>query len=397
MKIKDIKVRKVFDSRGQETVQFEILGQDGRISLSQVPAGKSTGEREVKVLPVETAYKVVKSLRPKMIDRDFHSIRHFDDALLELDGTPDKKKIGGNVALGASIAVTRAFASESKREVWQEVRDEFFPKVSQKKLPMLFSNLINGGAHAKNGLDIQEYMAVAVPKKNITDSVSDLIALYKKLGEVLRKKNPKGVLPIGDEGGYAVGFKNNLEPLVVLSSILSDTSKTSFKLALDVAASSFFNGKEYSFDGKNISSAQLSKHYLSFAKRFSKLISIEDPFSENDFSSFAALKKLLPKHWVVGDDLTTTNPESIAVAGDNGFANGVIIKPNQIGSVSSAADAIQVAFNKKMGVIVSHRSGEVEDNFIIHLARAANADALKIGAPCHERIYKFDEAVRIYE
>lgn len=208
---------------------------------------------------------------------------------------------------------------------------------------------------------------------------------------MLKKKSGKPV-PLGDEGGYAGTFKDNFEPLAVLGKMIEKKKARNFELALDVAASNFSAGKAYKFGGKKMDAAELGKIYANYAKKADRLMSIEDPFSENDEDGWKAFKR---STWVIGDDLTTTNPGEIELHAQ--VISGVIVKPNQIGTVSESCAAIRTA--KKLGLktIVSHRSGETGDVFILHLAKAAGADGVKIGAPARERIIKFNEFIRLYD
>lgn len=396
--IKNIRIREVFDSRGSSTVEAELETQAGSFRAT-VPAGKSTGSREVVAFPFSAAKKAAAVLGKVLEGKSFSSVREFDGALLAADGTEKKTKLGGNVMLAASIAFARARAAERGVSLWLSLRREFFPKTGDLiRQPSIFSNFVNGGAHAKSGLDIQEYMVVVRPGGNYAEDVRLLTELYRDLGAMLAKKS-KGVLPVGDESGYAVSFKNNFEPVQVLSKLIA-ARKLGKKcsVALDAAATEFSRGKgKYRFDGKVLSSEELARVYASWFKKEKSLCSIEDPFSENDREGFRMLKSMLGEKWVVGDDLTTTDPESIRSAASAGEISAVIIKPNQIGTVSEACDAIAEARAKNVRVIISHRSGETEDQFIISLARASAADGVKIGAPARERMGKFNELIRLYE
>ncbi|MEK7463334.1 MAG: hypothetical protein AAB621_03175 [Patescibacteria group bacterium] len=267
------------------------------------------------------------------------------------------------------------------------------------KKPLIFSNLINGGAHAGNNLDIQEYMVVVDSKdQSYTASIKILIEFYKKLGELLKTKYKLEKIIIGDEGGYAINFESNFEPIKIMEELLgSEELKKSFSLALDVAASNFYKEGKYNFGGNEISSEKLNQILLDYLVHSNLLMSVEDPFDEEDFNGFKEFNVKCPDKWVVGDDLTVTNPELIEKFVREKLISGVIIKPNQIGTVSESCQAIRVAQENGLKTIVSHRSGETEDVFIIHLAKAGNVDAVKIGAPVSERILKFDELIKLYD
>ena len=400
MKIKDIAVREIFDSRGNPTVEVELITKNGKHRAS-VPAGKSRGKNEAFVLaPAAVIRRALPVARRALRGKSFLSLSAFDWALRKLDGTKKKSRLGGNFMLGLSVAAARALAAERGEEAWRTLRREFFPGVGQKKTaPMIFSNLVNGGAHASNGLDVQEYMAVVRPERGMNEAIKKLIGLYEVLGKTL-KKGP-GVLPIGDEAGYATHFANNFAPIALLGKLIRKQKLSgNFRLALDVAATSFRHGAGYRFDGKTVSADKLGSIYHGWLKREPFVLSIEDPFAETDLAGFRNFSG--PKNaekctaLVVGDDLTTTNPKFIEKYGKEGLVTGVIIKPNQIGTVSEACAAIAAARRHKMFVIISHRSGETEDAFLVELARAANADAVKIGAPARERMVKFNELVRLY-
>lgn len=397
MLIKDIKIEKIFDSRGNPTVEASIFNESGAEFKGAVPSGKSLGSREAHVADFSDAKSAVdETIKPHCVENNFSTIREFDDYLIKLDGTANKKKLGGNVILALSIAFTRALASEQQKLAWQAVREEFFFNIEGGTLPMIFSNLINGGAHADSNLDIQEYMVVANPVGSISEIVERVSGLYKKLGEYLKKEYKLEHLVFGDEAGYVLDLKSNFEPIQILENLIkSEKFEKEFSIGLDVAASNFYKDDHYKWEGKNISAEQLEDIYFDYFKKSKLLYSIEDPFEENDSESFRKLKSEADGKLIVGDDLTTTNPERIAECID--AINGVIIKPNQIGSVSEACDAILKARKSGMKVIISHRSGETDDNFIIHLAKASDADGVKIGAPARERMSKYNELISLYE
>lgn len=344
----------------------------------------------------EAKNAVEEIIKPHCVENNFSTIRELDDYLIKLDGTTNKKKLGGNVILALSIAFTRALASEQQKLAWQVVREEFFFDIQGSTLPMIFSNLINGGAHADSNLDIQEYMVIANPIGSISEVVERVSGLYKKLGEYLKKEYKLEHLNLGDEAGYVLDLKSNFEPIQILENLInSEKFEKEFSIGLDVAASNFYKDDRYKWEGKDITPEQLEDVYFDYFKKSKMLYSIEDPFEENDSESFRKLKSEAAGKLIVGDDLTTTNPEKIAECAD--AINGVIIKPNQIGSVSEACDAILKARKSGMKVIISHRSGETDDNFIIHLAKASDADGVKIGAPARERMSKYNELISLYE
>src|SRR3989344_3702533 len=394
MRLESIAVREIFDSRGSSTI--EITGRDRRF-WAEVPSGKSSGSNEAAVAGFAHAVRSVQTVVKRLEKRNFDSIQSLDNALLELDGTKKKSKLGGNVTLAVSAAFARALAAEREQEVWQTLRSEFFPKSVSGKPPLIFSNLINGGAHTDNNLNIQEYMVVVKPGGSVEKSVKTLIRFYGELAEFLKKAKKTRLISLGDEGGYSLNFKNNFEPISILEKLIGRYRlENQFFIALDAAATGFYMSGKYHFGNRRLTARELVSEYARYFKKSKPLFSIEDPFAENDVSGFALLREKLPRAWIVGDDLTVTSPSLIGRAAREKAINAVIIKPNQIGTVSEACEAMLVAKKHNMKTIVSHRSGETADNFIVHLAKAGNADAVKIGAPVRERISKFNELIRIF-
>lgn len=397
MKIKKLILREVFDSRGEPTLEVALVDAFRNSARAQIPSGKSRGKNEAAVLSFKEAKKATQAVQKKISGKNFNSVSELDRFLIDLDSTRNKHRLGGNLMLGTSIAFLRLSAQRKKQEVWETLKQEFFRNIKTGKNPLIFSNLINGGAHAKNNLAIQEYLVVVKTAKSLNESVKKLIKLYGKLGGFLEKQRKLKNLPIGDEGGYSLDFKNNFQPIEILEKLI-EASKldNEFLLAMDAAASQFYKKGEYQFEGKRNSSGVLGRIYANYFQKSKLLFSIEDPFAENDVGGFQFLKGKLKYAWVVGDDLTATNPALIKKFGKERAIGGVIIKPNQIGTVSETCEAIKIAQKNHLKIIISHRSGETEDNFIIHLARASGADGLKIGAPARERISKFNELLRIY-
>lgn len=398
MHIKDIFLARIFDSRGEPTLEVSVADDGGRVFFASVPSGKSRGSHEATVFPYDDAKSALEEVKGHVIGRSYPSIAAFDNALIALDGTESKSKLGGNLILGLSVAFARAHAAASRTVLWGALRDEFFPGVAEKWKPLVFSNLINGGLHARNNLQIQEYMVVMkTGHGSFTETVPKLIDLYHSLGDFLAKEKRTPMPPIGDEGGYAMNFTGNFEPIAILEEHLREAKMDSFcTIGLDAAATDFSANGAYLFEGKKLQTDELVRVYEDYFKRAKSLCTIEDPFAETDEKGFAALMKGLGDKWVVGDDLTTTHPKLIERYAAQKCIKGVIIKPNQIGTVSEACAAIAAAKRAGVKTIVSHRSGETEDAFIIHLAKAAAADAVKIGAPARERMVKFNELLRVY-
>ncbi len=399
MIFEDIKIHEIFDSRGEPTIEVEVLDEKLNSFSAKIPSGKSRGKKEAVVLSFLEAKKVVDLvLKKELVHKKFNSIKDLDNFLIRLDGTDNKKNLGGNLMLGISLAFARGIAHKENKELWQVLKEEFWSGLISDKKPLIFSNLINGGAHAGNNLDIQEYMIVVDSKdQDYAASIKILINFYKELGKLLQSKYKLEKLIIGDEGGYAINFENNYEPINVLENmIVSGGFKDIFSLALDVAASNFYKDGNYNFGGNKISSTKLNQTLFDYLLKSKLLMSIEDPCDEDDLVGFKEFNSKCPDKWVVGDDLTVTSPELIEKYARQGLISGVIIKPNQIGTVSESCQAIRVAQENGLKTIVSHRSGETDDVFIIHLAKAGNVDAVKIGAPVRERIVKFDELIKLY-
>lgn len=397
MRIKDLNLKEIFDSRGEPTIEVGVSNLKGNWFFAQIPSGLSRGKKEAAVLSPEKAANVLEKIKKEIISKDFKSIAALDKKIISLDGTEKKTRLGGNLMLGISIAFACALAAEKNKEVWQILRNDFFANLKNSNRPLIFSNLINGGLHAKNNLNIQEYMVIAKPAKSYAEIIKKIIKIYALTGDYLKKiKNVKN-LPIGDEEGYAVDLENNYEPIKILERMIVKLGfQKEFKIGLDTAASSFYKNGKYNFGGKKINSGGLLKIYLEYLKNSKFLVLIEDPFAETDTEGF---KKFQKKNaaLIVGDDLTVTNPPLIKKFSNEKAIGGVIIKPNQIGTITETCEAIKIAKKNKLKTIISHRSGETKDNFIIHLAKASNANGVKIGAPLNERIFKFDELIRIFD
>ena len=394
MKILGLTVRSEFDSRGEETIAVSVVDGDQNAHEAFVPAGKSRGSGEACVFSLTDAKRSAAALQQSLTGKSFQSVQEFDSLLLGVDGTQDKSILGGNVMLGLSTAVARAIAAAQKRELWELLRNEFFPHV-QAVRPKVYANFINGGAHADNGLAIQEYHIVGSPMTSYEDLTIELVRFYRALGITLATQ--PGPVPIGDESGYATQFSDSLRPLNVLTQLLAEAGNERFTLAIDAAASGFFHDGVYEVDGDKLSTTALAELYGRFLIAAPLLQSIEDPFAEHDADGFRTLRDRHLDLQVVGDDLTVTSAAKIEAFATSGCINAVIIKPNQVGTVSEACQAILAARQHNVRVIVSHRSGETEDPFIISLAKASAADGVKIGAPMHERISKYNELIRLYD
>ncbi|MDO8638717.1 MAG: hypothetical protein Q7R43_04015 [Candidatus Daviesbacteria bacterium] len=387
MKILSFRLKIIQDSRGQDTLEAEMKNGDLK-SVSSVPAGKSKGKLETTTIEPKAALKKLKTIKQEILGHDFSSILEFDSLLKQLDGTKGKTNLGGNLILVLSMAFTKLFAKSNNLETFELIAKTMGKSPS--KFPYLYFNLIGGGLHAKKSLPFQEYLLV-------TKFVSPLKGLNyaKGLVEKLKndiRKNFKEVR-MGDEGAFAI---NTDDPKVGLNVLQRNIDDRNVSLALDVAASSFYQNDNYQIGQKILSSDDLLNYYEKLVEEFS-LISIEDPFAEDDRAAFIKIcKRLKNKIWIIGDDLTVSNPALIKKAKKEKCATGVIIKPNQIGSVSEVLKAVKLAQSYGWKIIVSHRSGETFDDFIADLAYGIGADGLKSGAPTQEqRLVKYNRLIEI--
>ncbi len=397
MIIKEVYVKEIFDSRKESTIEVGLKGESGDFCVAQIPSGKSRGKREAAVLPYFQAAKVLEErIKSVLIGKSFGSIKEFDDFLLRLDGTPQKENLGGNLILGLSMAFSRALAASRRQELWEIWRSEFFPMVKTASLPMIFSNVINGGQHAENNLDIQEYMVVT-DSGDAKTVFEKLKKFYAELGEFLKKEKGLSELPLGDEGGYVLDWPNNFFPLNLLSQrIYAAGLANDWHLAIDAAASSFYKNGLYDFENQKMKVDELAAIYQDYCRQLPLLISLEDPFGEDEGLNFKYFLATEKGRWVVGDDLTVSDSSAINEAFEKKWINAAIIKANQIGTVSETCAAIQAVHSHNGLAIISHRSGETDDVFLIHLAKASGAGAVKIGAPVRERLLKYQELARLY-
>lgn len=397
MKIQRIKINKIKDSRGKPTIEIVITNEKGESFAAKIPSGKSIGSREAAAFSVQKSKKSAKFIEKRLKNKSFNSIKKLDRFLTGLDGTAQKKKLGGNVLLGISIAFARMKAAQQKKELWRVLRSEFFPGLAKIKPPFIFSNMIEGGVHTKNNLNIQEYLIIAKTTKTVSQTIKNLKRFYKKLGQELKKQTNQKIR-LGDEGSYSLNFRNNFAPLLVLSDLIHKSDfQNEIVLGIDAAASEFYKHGHYAFESKKINSQELTKIYQRYFRNSPLLYSIEDPFDENDAKGFKNLLKSAKNKLIMGDDITTTNPKIIKKYIADKIINSVIIKPNQIGTVSEACQAIKIAHQDNVKCIISHRAGETPDAFIIQLAKASNAFGVKIGAPVSHRLPKFKELIRLYK
>ncbi|MFA6608611.1 MAG: phosphopyruvate hydratase [Candidatus Paceibacterota bacterium] len=402
--IKSIKVDIINDSRNIPTLSVTVTTEESKTGNCMVPSGASTGKYEAYELRdddtshggvTKAKENILEIIAPVIIGKDVTNQKNIDDTLIKLDGTKNKSKLGGNSILGVSFACGKAGASTMGKEFYEYMR--MLAEVSPNEIcPLLYFNLINGGKHAKTGLAFQEYHIV--PK---VDSVTEALDIAQKieniLGEIIKEKY--GDVEKGDEGGYAVPTENIREPLELLSQAVKKSGlESDIMFALDVAATSFYDEvtKTYKVGDERHTKEELHDTYVSLAEAF-PILSIEDPFYEEDFESFAKLKQDLSKVIIVGDDLTVTNIERVKKAHELGSISGLIVKPNQIGTLTETLDVITYAQKNGIHCIVSHRSGETMDDMIADITEAFHCFGMKSGARGpKEREVKYARLVKIH-
>lgn len=397
--------REILDSRGTPTVEVEVQTQSGS-GRACVPSGASTGEHEALELRdgdakryfgkgvLKAVENVNQVLGPSVVGLDALDQPEIDRVLLEADGTPSKKKLGANAILGVSMAVARAAADVVGLPLWR-----YLGGVQARVLPTPLMNILNGGAHADNGLEIQEFMVVPHGAASFQEALRAGAEIFQALKKGLKAKGL--ATSVGDEGGFAPRLGTNEEAIQAIVKAIEDAGYAPGKdvgLALDCAASEFFDKKAgtYTFDKKTLTTDQLVATYQALAEKY-PLVSIEDGFAEDDWDGWKKVTNVLGKKvQLVGDDLFVTNVERLKRGIDGGYANAILIKLNQIGSVSETLDAIRMAHEAGYRSIISHRSGETEDAFIADLAVATNAGQIKTGSLSRsDRIAKYNQLLRI--
>jgi enolase len=383
-KIRAVSAIKILNSRSEETIKVEVKSENFKASFS-VPQGKSKGKYEAISLSTDNAIKSIsKLIVPKILGKEVN-FQDIDKTLLESEGTLQKKVFGANAILGVSIALAKIQAKIEKKPLY-EFLSQFLRKKGEK--PRLLMNLINGGIHSFGGPEIQEYLII-LKTETFNEGVFLGSEIYRRLGETLKTN-------IGDEGGYVKEFENSEEPLKILKEIIErEKVESNVSIGLDVAASQLFNGENYELDNKNFSKEKIEDFYLNLSEKY-KINYLEDPFYEDDFESFKNLKAKIKGCLVVGDDLTVTNVNRLKEAIKEDSISGVIIKPNQIGTLTETIKAINLATENNIDVIISHRSGETNDSFISDLSVACGAWGIKTGAPARgERVAKYNRLLEI--
>ncbi|MBE9373889.1 phosphopyruvate hydratase [Saccharopolyspora sp. HNM0983] len=404
--IEQVGAREILDSRGNPTVEVEVALEGGTLSRAAVPSGASTGEHEAVELRdadparyggkgVENAVTaVLDEIGPELAGMDATEQRVVDQKLVDLDGTSGKSRLGANALLGVSLAVAKAAAESSDLELFRYVGG---PNAHVLPVPMM--NILNGGAHADTGVDVQEFMIAPIGADSFSDALRWGAETYQALKSVLKAKGlPTG---LGDEGGFAPDLANNREALDLITQAIE---KAGYKpgrdivLALDVAATEFFSGGSYRFEKSERTAEQMAEYYRELLDAY-PLVSIEDPLSEDDWDGWAKLtREIGGKVQLVGDDLFVTNPERLEDGISRGVANALLVKVNQIGTLSETLDAVNMATASGYKSMMSHRSGETEDTTISDLAVATGCGQIKTGAPARsERVAKYNQLLRIEE
>jgi enolase len=412
LKIQKIKAREIFDSRGNPTVEVDLI-VDGHLVRAAVPSGASTGIHEALELRdsdnkdrllgkgvLKAVKNVNEKIAPKLIGLNPSDLRTIDKIMFELDGSgPAKKNLGANAILAVSMAVCRAGAIDKSVPLYKHIAD-----LSNKRefiFPVPSFNVINGGEHGGNNLDIQEFMILPVGATTFTEALVTGAEVYQNLKNIIKDKYGRPAINVGDEGGFAPNLSKTTEAIdLIMSAIKKAGHEDDVKIGFDAAASEYYNEDKnlYSFEGKEISSGELLDRYLEIINTY-PVVSFEDPFDQDDFSAFTNMtQKIGNKVQIVGDDLLVTNVERIKKAIKEKSANALLLKVNQIGSVSESIDAAKLSKNNNWGVMVSHRSGETEDSFIADLVVGLSAGEIKTGAPCRsERLAKYNQLLRIEE
>ncbi|MEI8119710.1 MAG: phosphopyruvate hydratase [Actinomycetes bacterium] len=403
--IEALGAREILDSRGNPTVEVEIQLEDGTQARAAVPSGASTGAFEAAELRdggkrylgkgVEKAIAFVNDeIAPEIIGFDAQDQRLIDDAMITLDGTKNKSRMGANAILGASLAVAKASAESADLSLFR-----YLGGPNAHVLPVPMMNILNGGAHADTNVDIQEFMIAPIGAPTFRESLRWGAEIYHALKAVLKKRGL--ATSVGDEGGFAPNLESNR---AALDLILEAIEIAGFKpgkeiaLAMDVAATEFHDNGKYTFEGASKTSAEMIAYYTSLVDAY-PIVSIEDPLNEEDWAGWTDMTKSLGSRiQIVGDDLFVTNPERLARGIAGGTANALLVKVNQIGTLTETIDAVEMAHRANYRSMMSHRSGETEDTTIADLAVALNCGQIKTGAPARtERVAKYNQLLRIEE
>ncbi len=408
IKITDVHAREILDSRGNPTLEVDVRLEDGSWGRGAVPSGASTGAYEAVELRdgdkkrylgkgvLTAANNVNNIIKPALLGFNALNQAEIDQKLIELDGTPNKGKLGANALLGVSLATAKAAANHLGLPLYRYIGGS-----NGKQLPLPMMNILNGGEHADNNIDIQEFMIMPVGAKSFREGLRMGVEVFHQLKTVLKSKNLNTA--VGDEGGFAPNLDSNEEALEVIMEAITAAGYRlgkDFGLALDVAATELYQEGKYVFKGQGLTrtSQEMVEYYADLVERY-PIISLEDGLSEDDWEGWKELtKRIGSKVQLVGDDLFVTNTEKLAQGIRLGTANSILIKVNQIGTLTETLDAIEMAKRAGYTAVISHRSGETEDTTIADLAVAVNAGQIKTGAPSRtDRVAKYNQLLRIEE
>jgi enolase len=409
--IVDIRSREILDSRGNPTVEVEVLTENGIMGRAAVPSGASTGKYEAVELRdndksrylgkgvLNACNNIDDKIREALIGEDVYEQRYIDDIMLELDNTPNKSALGANAILGVSMAVAKAAAEESGQSLYR-----YIGGVNAHIMPVPMMNILNGGSHADNSIDFQEFMIMPIGADMFSEGLRMGVEIFHHLKTVLKSKGYS--TNVGDEGGFAPNIKSNEE---AIETVLIAIEKAGYKpgidvmIAMDAAASEFYNEEEkvYHFHksgGKKLSSAEMVDYWTGWVNKY-PIFSIEDGLHEDDWSTWSAMTKALGNRLqIVGDDLFVTNTERLRKGIETEAANSILVKVNQIGSLTETIDAVNLATRNGFTSVMSHRSGETEDTTIADLAVALNTGQIKTGSASRsDRIAKYNQLLRIEE
>ena len=407
--IKSIHARQILDSRGNPTVEVDTLLDDGTMGRAAVPSGASTGEYEaVEIRDKKSAYmgksvydavdNINAIIAPSIVGRNPNDYQSIDSQIIELDNTPNKSKLGANAILGVSMSIVKAASIASNMELYQylNIGDTY-------RMPAPMMNIINGGSHADNNVDIQEFMIYPNGAKSFSEALQMGTEIFHNLKTILKSKGLNTA--VGDEGGFAPDLKSNEEAIEIILMAIEKANyniNTQINIALDVAASELYNkdSKKYILQSENkeLNSEQMIQYYVDLCAKY-PIVSIEDGLDENDWGGWIDMQNILGKNiQLVGDDLTVTNPVRLQQAIDQSAMNAILIKLNQIGTVSETLKAIEIAKEAGFNYIISHRSGETEDTFISDFSVAVSSGQIKTGSLCRtDRIAKYNQLLRIEE
>jgi enolase len=400
-----IHARQILDSRGNPTVEVEVVLDDGILGRAAVPSGASTGAFEAVELrdggdeyggkAVGNAVQgVIDEIQPELLGFDADDQRLVDQALIDLDGTPDKSRLGANAILGVSVAVAKAAAESARLPLFR-----YLGGPNAHVLPVPQMNILNGGAHADNNVDVQEFMIVPIGAGTFAEALRWGAETYHALKSVLKQHRLS--TGVGDEGGFAPDLADNRAALDLIVEAIGKAGFTpgeQVALALDAAASEFYSDGGYNFEGNTKTAAEMAAIYASWLDAY-PIVSLEDPLAEEDWAGWAELTgRLGGRVQIVGDDIFVTNPERLRRGIAEGVANSLLVKLNQIGTVTETLNAIALAQRSRFSCVVSHRSGETEDTTISDLVVATNCGQIKTGAPARsERVAKYNQLLRIEE